>query len=103
MTIEEIKKSFQNFPTLKNWNKVKNEAGSGYGSLVTIIWGCEYLGYVDYGYLTCLVDMKGDWEELGVVHITYIDGDCMEGTDMQSLYSLCSNPLVLKIIIGPKP
>ncbi len=102
-SIEEIKASFNQFPKFNDWAKVISRADTGYGSPVEIIWTKDYLGYVDHGYLTRLTDVEGDWDEVGVVHITHIDGDEMEGQDYNSLYALCKNPLIKYIKIGSRP
>jgi hypothetical protein len=101
--IQRIKESFENFPKFKDWNKLVYDEPVGYGSPVEIVWLGEYFGYVDHGYLTCLPDVQGDWDEVGVVHTTQIDGDEMEGNSWNSLYELCSMDLVKYIKIGPLP
>jgi len=89
----------------EQWSKVKPHALADYGSPVTIVFvpdegfeDCE--PPMDHGYLTSLPGRDGGWDMVGIVHIPKPWGEkCSCPPEWHSLYSLCRNPLVAKIII----
>ena len=83
------------------WAKVKADNGAGFGSLVELHWRGELRGIVDHGYLTTLPGRYGDWDMVGIVHIPrpWVEKE-QPIPEWHSLYSLCRNKLVKKIVLS---
>jgi len=86
----------------EQWAKVEAKSGAGFGSAVTIHWRGELRGIVDHGYLTTIPGRHDDWDMVGIVHIPrpWVEKE-RPIAEWHSLYSLCRNNLVRKIVIDP--
>jgi len=94
--------------TTSEWDKVKATTLADFGSEVEIIFvpdkgfeDCE--PRIDHGYLTALPDRDDSWDMVGIVHIPTPWGEKDQcPPEWHSLYSLCKNPEIAEIIIGPR-